>query len=59
MEAEALSSLLTNLGSIVGAIITNAGKIFEVMNQYPIAWIGVGAGLTFTLIRFVRAIINF
>jgi len=58
MDTEALTALLTSMGSIFTHLTGNVGKIFEIMNQYPIAYLGIGSGLVFTSISIVRRIMG-
>ncbi len=59
VEANALSTLLTQIGQIITSLITNAGAIFDVMNEHPVAYIGIAASVVFMLVRFVKSILNF
>lgn len=59
MEANALSTLLTNIGSIITSLISNAGAIFELIEEHPIAYLGVAITIIFVLVRFVKSILSF
>lgn len=59
MEASALQTLLTNIGSIITSLVSNAGSIFELIEEHPIAYLGVAITIIFVLIRFVKSILSF
>lgn len=58
MEAEALTSLLASMKSIFTFLTGCVGEVFTIMNQYPVAYLGIGAGLAFTAVRLVRSLMG-
>ena len=59
MEANALTTLLSQIGSIITSMISNAGAIFELIEQHPIAYLGIAISVIFVLVRFVKSILSF
>ena len=59
MEASALSTLLTNLSTIITKLIADAGAIFMLIEEHPIAFVGIAISIMFVLVRFVKSILSF
>lgn len=59
MEGNALTTLLSQIGSIITSMISNAGAIFELIEQHPIAYLGIAISIIFVLVRFVKSILSF
>lgn len=59
MEANALTTLLSQIGSIITSMISNAGAIFDLIEEHPIAYLGIAISVIFVLVRFVKSILSF
>lgn len=59
MEGNALTTLLSQIGSIITSMISNAGAIFDLIEEHPIAYLGIAISVIFVLVRFVKSILSF
>lgn len=53
-----VESLLNTLGSIVTWLTGQVGVVFGIIQQYPIAMIGLGVSLAFVAVKFVKYILG-
>lgn len=53
-----VSDVLSTLGSVFTWLVGNVGKVFEIIQTYPIAMIPIGTGIAFTAVRFTRRILG-
>jgi len=53
-----MASVISLLGEIVSFFIEQVGTVFGIIQQYPIALIGVGIVLSFAVVRFAKYILG-
>lgn len=53
-----LSTFLTGLGTVFTNLMDYVGTVFDFIIDNPVALLGLGTGLAFTIVAFARKVIR-